>query len=368
MASFIATRMKQELDAIAKVYDDQFAGQSRGTRDLKLMDDLIRRTRNVLMQIDATPNASRDRELTDLKASAQEQSRMLDAERGAIQEARSAGPDFERFAPLAQRANFVMARYRRHFAGKNRSTRDIGLLDEMAEDMSVLHTEMTSIAARNPAPPFRRDLEAVTQALSMYRAEREEVLRSWKAGTPEEQTGSVATVANGQFELYADHFAGKGRSSRRPELLERMMRTLERCKTRMSDLSANEAVRQANVDNLAIVDGNLEMYATELEEIRKAKETTSIDDLVGALGGAANDVFDEYRKRYAGKDRKTVDRDRLGVMCDLLGEIERQMESIARGVENSVNTSNLEIVRSQLSSFEGEWDQVTQVQQPAAAR
>jgi hypothetical protein len=368
MASFIATRMKQELDAIAKVYDDQFAGQSRGTRDLKLMDDLIRRTKNVLMQIDATPNASRDRELSELKSSAQEQSRMLDAERAGIQEARSAGPDFERFAPLAQRANFVMARYRRHFAGKNRSTRDIGLLEEMAEDLSQIHAEMSAIVARNPAPPFRRDIEAVTQALTMYRSERDAVLGSWKTGTPEEQTGSAGTVANGQFELYADHFAGKGRSSRRPELLERMLRTLERCKTRMLDLSANGSVAETNQNNLGIVDENLRMYATELEEIRKAKESTSLEDLVGSLGGAANDVFDEYRKRYAGKDRKTVDRDRLGVMCDLLGEIERQMELIARGVENKINASNLEIVRSQLSAFEGEWEQVTQVQQPAAGR
>jgi hypothetical protein len=365
MASFIATRMKQELDAIAKVYDDKFAGQSRGTRDIAEIDNLIRRTKNVLMQIDATPNASRDAELGELKALAQDQQKMLESERGAIQEAKSAGPDFEVFAPLAQTANFVMARYRRHFAGKSRSTRDLGLIDEMAEDLALLSAQMSAIIARNGAAPFRRDLDAVTQALTMYRTEREEIARAQGAGTLEEQSGAMASIANSQFDIYRDHFAGKSRSSRRVELLERMIRTLERCKTRMLDLSRNDSVAQVNKDNMAVVDANLDTYRKEIEEIRKAKESSAVDDLAGSLGGAANEVFDEYRSRYANKDRKTVDRDRLSVMCDLLGEVERQMASIDRGVKNEVNSKNLEIVRSQLNAFESEWDQVEQVQRPS---
>lgn len=365
MASFIATRMKQELEAISKVYDTKFAGQSRGTRDLSEMDNLIRRTKNVLMQIDATPNASRDAELTGLKSDAQEQLKMFESERAAIAEAKSAGPDFELFAPLAQTANFVMARYRRHFAGKSRTTRDLGLIEEMIEDLSTISSQMSAILAKNAAPPFRRDLDAVTQSLTMYRAEREEIARAHGAGTPEEQSGNLAALANAQFDLYRDHFAGKSRTSRRPELLERMMRNLERIKTRMLDLSRESSVAQINKDNMAVIDGNLEMYAKELVEIRKAKESASVDDLAGSLGGAANEVFDEYRTRYAGKDRRTVDADRLSVMCDLLGEIERQMAAISRGVKHEVNDKNLEIVRSQLSSFELEWEQVDKAQRPA---
>ncbi len=366
MASFIATRMKQELEAISKVYDAKFAGQSRGTRDLSEMDNLIRRTKNVVMQIDATPNATRDAELTALKAEAQEQIKMFESERGAIAEAKSAGPDFEVFAPLAQTANFVMARYRRHFAGKSRSTRDLSLLEEMIEDLSTLSTHMSAIIAKNNAAPFRRDLDAVTQALNMYRAEREEVARAHAAGTLDEQSGALASIANAQFDIYRDHFAGKGRTSRRVELLERMMRNLERVKTRMLDLTRESSVAQVNRDNIAVIDGNLETYGKEIEEIRKAKETASVDDLAGSLGGAANEVFDEYRTRYAGKDRRTVDRDRLSVMCDLLGEIERQMAAIDRGVKNETNTKNLEIVRGQLSAFELEWDQVEQSQRTGA--
>ncbi len=366
MASFIATRMKQELEAISKVYDTKFAGQSRGTRDVTEMDNLIRRTKNVVMQIDATPNASRDSELASLRADAQEQTKMFEAERAAITEAKSAGPDFEVFAPLAQTANFVMARYRRHFAGKSRSTRDLGLLEEMIEDLSSLSAQMSAIIAKNAAPPFRRDLDAVTQALNMYRSERDEVARAHAAGTLEEQSGALASIANSQFDIYRDHFAGKGRTSRRVELLERMMRNLERAKTRMLDLTREESVAQVNKDNIAVIDGNLETYRVEIEEIRKAKEGATVDDLAGSLGGAANEVFDEYRNRYAGKDRRTVDRDRLSAMCDLLGEIERQMAAIQRGVKNETNSKNLEIVRGQLSAFEMEWDQVDQAQRSGA--
>lgn len=365
MASFIATRMKQELEAISKVYDSKFAGQSRGTRDISEMDGLIKRVKNVLMQIDATPNASRDSELSSLKADAQEQLKMFEGEKAAIAEAKSAGPDFEVFAPLAQTANFVMARYRRHFAGKSRSTRDLGLMEEMVDDLSTVSTQMSAIISKNGAAPFRRDLEAVTQALTMYRSERDEISRAYGAGTPEEQSGNLASLANAQFDIYRDHFAGKSRTSRRVELLERMVRNLERIKTRMMDLSRESAVAQINKDNIGVIDGNIETYRKEIEEIRKAKESSSIDDLAGNLGGAANEVFDEYRNRYAGKDRRTVDRDRLSVMCDLLGEIERQMALLARGVKNDSNDKNLEIVRSQLGSFELEWEQVDQAQRPA---
>lgn len=366
MASFIATRMKQELEAISKVYDTKFAGQSRGTRDLSEMDGLIRRAKNVVLQIDATPNASRDAELVGLRNDAQEQVKMFEAERVAIAEAKSAGPDFEVFAPLAQTANFVMARYRRHFAGKSRSTRDLGLLEEMIEDLASISTQMSAIIAKNGAAPFRRDLDAVTQALNMYRSERDEVARAHGAGSLEEQSGSLASIANSQFDIYRDHFAGKGRTSRRVELIERMIRNLERVKTRMLDLTREESVAQVNKDNIAVIDGNLDTYRKEVEEIRKAKESASVDDLAGSLGGAANEVFDEYRNRYAGKDRRTVDRDRLSVMCDLLGEIERQMATLARGVKHEVNAKNLEIVRGQLSSFELEWDQVDQSQRSGA--
>lgn len=362
MASFIATRMKQELEAISKVYDDKFAGQSRGTRDVAEMDNLIRRTKNVVMQIDATPNASRDAELAQLRNDAQEQLKMFESERGAIQEAKSAGPDFEVFAPYAQTANFVMARYRRHFAGKSRSTRDLALLEEMIDDLTNIAAQMNTIIAKNGAAPFRRDLDAVNQALTMYRSERDEVARAAGTGTIEEQSGTLASLANAQFDIYRDHFAGKSRSSRRVELLERMVRNLERVKTRMLDLTRESSVAQVNNDNIAVIDGNLATYRAEIEEIRKAKESTNLDDLAGSLGGAANDVFDEYRNRYAGKDRRTVDRDRLSVMCDLLGEIERQMAAIHRGMKHEVNSKNLEIVRSQLSSFELEWDQVDQAQ------
>jgi hypothetical protein len=354
--------MKQELDAITKIYDSKFAGQSRGTRDLAEMDNLIRRAKNVVSQIDATPNASRDNDLVAIKKDAQAAVQMYENERVAIAEAKSAGPDFEQFSPLSTGANFVMARYRRHFAGKNRSTRDMGLLDEMIEDLSTISGEMSAIIARNPAQPFKRDLDIVTQSLAMYRAERDEVGRAQLAGTPDERSGTLASIANGQFDLYRDHFAGKSRTSRRPALLERMIRSLERVKTMMMDLGKTESVAQVNKDNIAIVDGNLTMYRTELEEIRKARESATIDDLAGNLGGAANEVFDEYRNRYANKDRRTVDRDRLSVMCDLLGEIERQMSAMDRTVDHETNSKNLEIVRGQLSSFEAEWDQVSQVQ------
>ena len=63
-------------------------------------------------------------------------------ERTAIVRAQDVGPSFEGFSMEATSANLVFARYARHFAGKDRSTRDLALLGENTiDDARALRAE-----------------------------------------------------------------------------------------------------------------------------------------------------------------------------------------------------------------------------------
>ena len=83
---------------------------------------------------------------------------------------------------------------------------------------------------------------------------------------------------------------------------------------------------------------------------------------MGMLGGAANDVFEEYRQKFAGKDRRSVDLATMSLLCDQLGEIARQMADMARTEKNDMNERNLDIVIERLSAYEEEWRAIRDAQ------
>jgi hypothetical protein len=356
------------MDQISGDYDRDFAGQSRATRDPKSLDDLIRRVNDVLRRIDEIPVAAQGPQLTSLRELVVGSKDVYESERRAIEQAKTQGPDFDEFSLLATQANFVFARYGRHFAGQDRSSRDTGLLAEMIEDLKAIKKRMTSLNGKKRSPNFERDIDVVTQNLTMYEAELGEIQKTQKQGTPSERAGLMALLANNQFSVYRVFFAGQSRTTRRPQLLMRAIDNLKRVREVMRELDAAKVDNEHNAKNIEIVTQNLTMYETEVGEIRKARQGTSMVDLMGMLGGNANEIFDSYRQNFAGKNRGEVDLELLGNICDRLGEILRQMVDLSRAEENDTNERNIEIVCDQLAMYEQEFEAVraAQAQKPAA--
>jgi hypothetical protein len=85
-------------------------------------------------------------------------------------------------------------------------------------------------------------------------------------------------------------------------------------------------------------------------------------EIMGELGGAANKLFDEYRKSFADKPRTQADAGRLATICDKLGEIRRQMVDMSLAEDSEMNQRNLDIVTDQLVMFEGEFEAVVRAQ------
>lgn len=362
MSALFIERIRQDLDKLSQEYDREFAGQSRSTRDLNVLDEISRKTQDVVKRIDTIPAAAQGQDLIDLRSQALSSVELYKNERELIVRAKAAGPVDNEFAELGNAANMIFARYRRHFAGKGRATRDPGLLAEMIDDLAAVKKRMTEVLKKKSNQSMKSDLDLVSQNLEMYQREKEEIARAKKTGTLDDQGNNLASAANELFQAYRTHFAGHPRVTCRPKLLQRIITELKAVQGQMEQLRKDGLTADYNGNNIAIVINNLTLYEAELTEVKKARETTSLVDIMGNLGSAANTQFEAYRQGFAGKDRTSVNRDNLGQICDRLGEIGRQMAELARAQKNEMNDNNLQIVTQQLTAYEREWDLIGQAQ------
>jgi len=364
----VVENLSKELDTIDKEYAAGFAGQSRLTRDIKLLDSIIERVGSVLQRIDKIPSAAQGPDLVRLRDSASQSLGLYHQERQAIVRAQEVGPEFEQFSMEATTANLVFGRYARHFAGKDRTTRDIALLGELVDELKQIDKRMSQLIEDAPgdsASELERDRTVVRENLDQYQKEIGLIENAQRSGTPEQRASALATLANGQFSLYQAHFAGEPRISRRPALLMRIISALKKIHETMVGYRDGGLDLEFNTKNIAIVEERLKIYEQELVEVRKLRQATAMPDIMGELGGAANKLFDEYRKAFADKPRSQVDIEQLGNICDKLGEIRRQMSEMAWAEENEMNTKNLDIVIEQLVMFEGEFEAVVRAKAQA---
>jgi len=355
--------LKAEAERVYAEYDANFAAKPRATREPELLEQLIGRLERVVDQARTLLNGSRNPAIMSMLDTAGDNLERYDEELRAIRELQS-DPYAIYGAALADRANRVFERYARHFAGADRSTRDWRLLEELVRELEDVRGHMKVVAGRG-VETTGRDLETVEDQITLYTEEIDNIRQAQRSGTPEERANRLAALANLQFQLYRNHFAGKPRTTRRPGLLERMRDNLADYRDQMKALRSSGLQMKANGDNIEIVEQNLEMYENELTQIVAARDEVSVSDLAGMLGGAANGVFEEYREFFAGKDRRTRDLDRLSALCDELAEIAGQMQEISDNLELDSNEKNLGIVSERRATYEREYRMILEAQQAA---
>ncbi len=354
------SEIKNETEAIYDLYRSRFAGMARATRDVAELDEIIQRLKDVISVGERQQQDKRDPALASVLETARENLAIYENERAEIRKVQTQ-PHARLSAVLATRANRCFDVYGRHFAGKDRATRDVRLLMDLVNELEDLQARM-EVAVENGAEASRGDLETVNRHIDLYNDEVDAIRKGRATGTADEQASRLAILANDQFKLYNQHFAGKSRVTRRPELIIRMIENLEDYLKAMQILASGGYNSEQNVKNMGIVEGNLEMYRTELEAIRGVRQETGAQDLAGALGGAANEIMSEYRDNYAGKDRRGRDLERLGVLCDQLRDVFLQMNAISRAMDLDFNNRNMEIVSEARANYEAEWREIQSVQ------
>ncbi len=354
--------IRDQIDQIGAEYDARFAGQSRVTRDLSVLNDLVSRMKRTQQELERIQRNVPASEFGQLRDTIRQSLQIYETERKEIMKVKSLGPDFEDFDALRTQANLTFNAYHRHFAGKARNTRDLGLLAELIDDLERVRDAMKELEGSiPPGHGTREDIELVTQNIAMYTNERGEIVESMGMGTQDEQASALAECANNQFRWYDTHFAGKSRITRRPALIQRMIDNLTQIQDRMKTLREQGLRTDYNEQNINIVEDSLRTYRVELDEIRKARQTTRFADLQGNLGGAANEVFKLYADNYAGQDRRTRNLQLLSDICDLLSEIGRQMWDTGRAEPSEMNDRNLQIVTEQRVMFEREYTAIEDV-------
>ena len=351
--------IQTEAEEIFDEYDAQFAGKPRATRKVAELDELIERLEDLLERARGQLNGGHNEQLVSLIERASENLEVYEKERRAIEQLQSQGDAPVRASHLASWANAEFHRYQRHFVGENRATRDVELLNEMIRNLEGIESEMEALHEEAEIDGLAEDIETVNQNREHYREEREQIVRARRDGTPDEQASFLAVAANEQFSIYGDLFAGKNRATRRSGLLKRVIRSLENIGRQMSELQ-EEAPSEENARNISIVEDNLEMYREELAEIEEVHESIEGETLAGQLGGAANEVFQDYRDNFAGKDRATRDLGQLGRMCDELYHLGRLMKQVDEEEGIEANRENLNIVLENVSLYQQEYDEIAE--------
>jgi hypothetical protein len=356
-----------ELKELEKAYDAAYSGKDRSAADPAGIEAFIARADQAIASLAALGALTASDNSAALLKALEDRKAFFKRELELVRAARELGPTFERFGFEGAAANFVFDRYGRHFAGQSRDTRDLGLLRELLEELKQIRKRMLAIGGKKMPDALLKDVEVVSSNIERYQVEEREIPRAQASGTPEQQGDRLAALANAQFGVYQKFFAGQSRVTRRPALLVRVIDNLKRYKTAMFDLKNKGLASQANDGNLGIVDGRIKAYETELAEIRKVRSQIKLADIMGSLGGAANELFEEYRKDFAEKDRTTVSLEQLGDLIDKLDEIRRQMEELGRVEKNEMNVKNLEVCRDYQASWVREHQMVRAAQQAAAS-
>ena len=343
--------LRRRLEAIHRQYERHFAGQARVSRDASLLDAMGEELDEVVGELSSLAGSDR----SELEALIQERRELYTTEASTIRSAQ-ADPRAQEIYEVQTWVRIGNGRYRRHFAGKSRSTRDQGLLKELTSDAERQRSLLEGIGGEDVEGTIR----GLHESIELYRAELEHVERALRESTEEQRSGALARAANLQFELYRDRFVGHPRLSRRPAVLKRVARNLESILSGMQKLQGEPSVGDDNDRNIQIVQERLGFYRAELESIRDAKSESSVGDLVTSLAEAANGVFKRYGEEFAGHDRRTRDPEILSAMIEELYDVARQMEDLQRFAQLPANGANLRLVLDALRLYDHEFDHVVQ--------
>lgn len=349
--------LRRRSDDLQARYQFRFAGKPRATRALEEIEGLVQEASSLAKDIAAHP--STDAELRELAST---RSAFYADERDRIVAAHAEGPRLREASVLGTRANLVFGMYRRHFANKGRRSRDPLLLDELIDQLRDIQASLRDVLAAGSLQAAEENLRVIERNIEMYVAEHESIRAAQAGADDEERTSMLAQRANDQFTLYRAHFAGQPRVSRRPQLLERIVASLDALRPEMAGLASRGVSAETNRKNLGIVEQRLASYRSELRQVQDSRTNASVFELIDALGQAANACFETYAQHFAGQDRKTRNIDDLTNACDRLFEVERQMASIANSFDHPMNARNLLLVQDTLLVYGDEWNRIREVQ------
>lgn len=341
-----------QADAIHTRYRQQFAGHARASRDLAALDTLIAEAKALHAKLPADADT--------LRATLDEWTTLYTTERENIAKIQSGGPEVQAAWTAAEWALLTFYRYNRDFAGQNRQTRDLGLLQQ------TIAEQESWIKLAEGKPGLEEQVARMQQHLVMYKKELTEIPASRAALSPADRSKVLATLANHQFALYRLHFADKPRHSRRPALLSRLMGQLQMIHAEMITVRDQGVRTESHLANITKVAERIRHHNDERANIERARMARTTREVTGALGDDANQLFAAFRKDFAGQPRATRNIQLLAELCERTQEVARAMNDMQRERPDDLNRKNLAIVLDQLRGWEREFEAVRNIKRAEA--
>lgn len=359
MAKPTVDSLGKKSDSLNRQYTANFAGQSRHTRDLELLERLIERQGAVLVK--AKKLGKPARKIVEI---IRERYRMYKAEHVLIAQSQTLGAEDVAMGSASRKIKDIMALYERLFSGQNRLTRPDAFLPVFIADLKEQFKALRLLDPDDVAV-HKEQLDAAEGHIELLSGEIREIRNSRSDLERDGYEAVNAEVANTYFRLYQVHFANKSRISRHPPVLAVILTGLEGVAAVFEDLAARGYKSETLEDNRAIVAERLAAYRAESEQLVEAIASIKARDRIGALGADANDVNALYREHFAGKDRATRELSLIRELADRLHFAALEMEAITDAIDGGhpENTKNLQTVRKTLSMYHEEYRQIFEIQQ-----
>lgn len=342
--------IRTESDRLHAVYRSNFGGLPRLTRDAKLLTTILEQSKVLLNRAPAGRG--------DLRDTLQARVTLYANELAAVQQDQLKGPYAMAAARVASDANAVFHRYRRHFGGKARWSRDSHLLEELLEELEAAKASFKIVAANWDDASVRDDQTVVDNSIVTYTSEREEIAKSRLNLDENQVVAASAEWANELFGVYRELFGGLPRLSRRPALLARMLQSLREAHAMMLLAKANGSTNESLLGNITVVEGYLEMWEKEHQEIVNARASTDINTLVSELVTEREAIWSKYSDNFAGQSRDTRDLGLLGGLVDRVDELARQARELHRAYDMEETGQLLSTSRDQRVILMREYDAV----------
>ncbi len=346
----------ERVDDFHQHYALHFAGQPRLTRDIDIIDSLIDGLERTIRETQGRGDPA-TLELQELLDIANEHLEMYREERAAIAKVqKEEGPKACEVAGLMTRVQAVLHRYTRHFAGHERHSRDLGLLGEMIDDMTLLGQELDTLRGGPKVEFAQEERDLVDQYIELFSRERREIGQARDTGSLSEQGYILGAAVNELLATFQSQVVGLSRFVCRPELLMRLIAELEDLRERLVSLETLGLHAEFHRENISNVDENIAVWREELHKVKNVRASVKHDDFVEAFLAVADQLLEEYNISFAEVEQGHLDLTKLSDLCDRMDEVERQLTVLLKPVLNRDNKRNLQLIRDAQFMLMNEYD------------
>ncbi len=332
----------------------EFAGKPRHTRNLGELEKLLEKAAGLTHKAKGIPGEKGDA----LEKVVVERWKLYRAERDSIAQAQYERPEVAEIHGLGQEIERALAVWRRHYAGRDRRTRDLPRLDAVIHTLAIA---LPRLDALKEHPEVKKEsLEGLQGQLEVLKDERGEIEKLRRSADASQRNVIVLAEAQSALDQYRVHFARQPRATCTPARLERLVATLAKAIEELAALpTPSEAeAADAHAKNLALLNSHLVAWKSELPLLLAARAAIEPRDLTNQLGAVANQLFQLYQREFAGKERGSRNLQLLSDMCDRLTEVGELMTLHDTATREAINRKNVPVVDERLRRYESEWVEI----------